>query len=624
MIRTLLTMNRTLSTWFYQYWYFSFVTAQEWGKGPSRWTAELLGFAGYDAIGPASLTNTPHIDAHPGTSEVRHATPRPPNTCRWSIHVEHADAEGEALPVNSASGDGWSPESLDEPIEERLAAALQSNSFSDVTEAQLPAPVPKVVKSAQRSPSDWLLESLGFAIMGRSIELVESCLSKARTQKIDIGAIHPLHIATSYLDGGKTCCLIVDMLVDHLMDDRKYKNCVTNEHGHTIFDNLSLSVLRIHSTAPLSTVDGTLGERARYAGAEADICGRWSADSHCYRTLLASGERTIPSTWKHKFCHTSIQAVCHTIGILLLTLPKPADEQSGLFRHTCSNPSCGRRMQLGSLHTLVVVAMFLAIYSCADEDLLGMIACYLCMIEAGVEPHQAACLSVPEILGVQTDETCVHVEMTPSELAIHLYTQFRKQQPTFRFRDTVTTGWDCLVTIMRMAESASRKRDDTTGPWDDSNIADAEAMNCDQDELHHNLQEEYALSGVEFGDHCGECEYNEGYPCAFEHSSGLGHAWAVIQAELSTYRRLAEGDRWSSSYFSVEELLCSLTTSGPTGIAYIKDKMLQPYCRCGRYNDAFMIPLRQHMFTGHFSNMDGSHEAWERTCFTDPPQWYCT
>jgi len=212
--------------------------------------------------------------------------------------------------------------------------------------------------------------------------------------------------------------------------------------------------------------------------------------------------------------------------------------------------------------------------------------------------------------------------MTPSKLAIQLFVQIRKEKPSFKFRDAVTTGWDCLVTIMRMAESASRKRNDATSPWNDASVADAEAMNCDQDEVHDDLQEEYALSGVAFGEECDECKFNGGCPCAFEHSSGLGHAWAVIQAELSTYRRLAEGDRWSSSYFSVGELLCSLTTSGPTGIAYIKDRMLQPYCRCGLYNDASLIPLRQEMFAGHFSNMDGSHEAWERTCFIDRPlQW---
>jgi len=93
-------------------------------------------------------------------------------------------------------------------------------------------------------------------------------------QKLDIRAIHPLHIATSYLDSGKTCYIIVDMLVNHLIYNRNYKNYITNKHGHTVFDNLFLSVLRSHSTALLSTVDGTLGERARYAGAQVDIYGR--------------------------------------------------------------------------------------------------------------------------------------------------------------------------------------------------------------------------------------------------------------------------------------------------------------------------------------------------------------
>lgn len=284
-----------------------------------------------------------------------------------------------------------------------------------------------------------------------------------------------------------------------------------------------LSMLRSHSNAPLSIVDGSLGERARYAGIEVDICGRWSADSHCYRTLLASGERTIPSTWKHKLCRTSIQAVCHTIGILLWTLSTLATEQSGLFRHTCPNPSCGRWMQLGTLHTLVVVALFLATYGCADEDLLGIIACYLCMTQAGVDPLEDACLSVPQNLGFQTDETCIHAGMTPSEVAIRL----RGEISSVPFRNTATTGWDCLVAITRMAESARRKQSDVTSPdisasdshsavgdegWPaiagENNliVADAATMDCAQDPLHHNYQEEHALCGIGIGGECYRCE----------------------------------------------------------------------------------------------------------------------
>lgn len=416
-----LTLYRTLSTWFYQYWFFSFVTAQEWGRGPLQWSADLLNFADYGAVRSVSLTNTPHNGASSTTPGVQRAVPEPPSLCRWSIHIdtEYAVEDfSEIVTEQDAPGNVWPQQRLNDSIEERLLGALRSNSFSDVTEAQLPVSVPKVVQAAQRSQSDLLLESLGFAIMGRNLDLVASCLRKAKAQAIDIATIHPLHIATSYLDGAKSCCLIVDELCSFLRFQGRYKNCITNEQGHTILDNLFLSVLRSHSNASLSIVDASLGERARYAGVEVDICGRWSADSHCYRILLASGERTIPSEWKHKFCHTSIQAVCHTLTILLYTIPALTTEQSGLFRHTCPEPSCGRRMQLGPLHTLVVIALFLTTYGCAEEDLLGMIACYLCMISADVDPLEQACLSTPQILGFSTDDTCTHAAVTPFELAV--------------------------------------------------------------------------------------------------------------------------------------------------------------------------------------------------------------
>ncbi|KAK5943158.1 hypothetical protein PMZ80_004164 [Knufia obscura] len=637
LLRTMnLIEQKTLSIWLYQYWFYSFVTAQEWGRGPLHWTADLLNFADYGAVRPASLTNTPYHDAPSSTPRVRHTIPGPPSTCYWSIHVDEDDIVEEPWAAESehdVSGNHWPRARVDDSVEERLLGGLRNNSFSDVAEDQLPVSISKVVKAAQRPPSDLLLESLAFAIMGRNVALVISCLKKAKTLVVDIGAIKPLHIATSYLDGGSSCCMIIDELCAFLRFQGRYKSCITNEHGHTILDNLFLSVLRSHSDAPLSIVDGSLGERARYAGTEVDICGRWSADSHCYRTLIASGERNIPSTWKHKFCHTSIQAVWHTLAILLDTLPILPTEQSGLFKHTCPNPSCGLRMQLGPLHALVVVAMFLATYGCSGEDLLGTIACYLCMIRAYVDPLQVACLSVPQILGLQTADICIHADMTPSDFAM----QLREAMSSFPFTNAVTVGWDCLIKIMRMAESAKRAQTDAPTSSDSESIdsnsdsanaeaarlvnAEEAAMDRDQGESHNDFREQYPLCGIGFDGICDECGYREanGLPWYFSQSNGLGHAWAVIQAELSNYRPLTEGDSWSSPYFSLEGLLESLSNNGSMNLAYIKNRMLKPYCSCGQYLVSYVLPTRQEMFKEYCANMDGSHEAWKKTSFLGKP-----
>ena len=157
-----------------------------------------------------------------------------------------------------------------------------------------------------------------------------------------------------------------------------------------------------------------------------------------------------------------------------------------------------------------------------------------------------------------------------------------------------------------------------------STFVDVDAMDCDEDPLYHDYQEEHALSKIEFGGQCCACEDRacNGDLYFFLHNTALGHAWAAIQAELSNYRPLDEGDKWSSPYFSVEGLLQSLTINGPIRIAYINDRMLKPYCGCGRYLEADFLPLRQEMFTEHSSNMDGSREAWERISFIGQPLQY--
>lgn len=106
----------------------------------------------------------------------------------------------------------------------------------------------------------------------------------------------------------------------------------TNDRGHTVLDNLMIAILKGHTSCTPGQVDNAFKGQVRFSGEEVDICGRWDADSGCIRELLAKGIHRIPFQWEHKFCHTSIQTICHSIMTIWGTEHAPnINAYSGLF-----------------------------------------------------------------------------------------------------------------------------------------------------------------------------------------------------------------------------------------------------------------------------------------------------
>ncbi len=172
---------------------------------------------------------------------------------------------------------------------------------------------------------------------------------------MDLSLLYPFHLAISYLDGSKNCCNILDILLLGLPYDIQPHKVPLNAFGHTTIDNLMIIIMENHTSTKPGFVDHTLATESRFIGEEVDICGRWNAGSECYCDLLASGKSSILFDWKHKFCHTSTQAICHCLdaimyrsGDAMLVTP------SGLFLRYCQN--CGQKLQLLPLHTLVLTA----------------------------------------------------------------------------------------------------------------------------------------------------------------------------------------------------------------------------------------------------------------------------
>ena len=594
----LLNLVRLLSTYFYQFWCFSLVTAQQWGIRAHPWTAETQEFARYGGI--PDVGTSPQEVSTPGSRlhSLQQVAPSP--FCRWAIHLNNPEMFFE-LQQTEASAAYWQPEvNLTPAFNELLGDALRTGSFTDVDPTSLPLGIPQIVNSSVRTPTELLTEALAFAIMGRNVDLLGNLLRTARKASLDLTGIRPLHLATSYIDGGSTCCLVVDIIMKHVLLTGSLKQFVINEYGHTVLDNLLLSILRSHTRTPIRGVDTALGQHARYAGQEVDICGRWTADSASFRALVASGTANIPLSWKHKFCHSSAQAVSHSAYVVLHHCPESLFSDSGLFQRRCPAPLCGKLLVLGPLHALVVTALHLVTSGYDGEDLFGVLSYYLTLIQAGVDAGAKAEVSVDLIVGSHTYEECSHEELTPTGLAGEL--QHRMQ--AWRVPESCVNGWGALLAVMELTENEQRTFNDIEEIQDGYSFRNWCVLNYGEekrarwlnerphtgpDKIPENMTEARDALHVSFPNKCDPwaCRYyqedEEEVPPGFRNSPMLGHVWAGVQAELGSYRRLGPEQNWISPQFSMERLWFSLKNSSKPDIGHLQDSDLQDYCRCGRF-----------------------------------------
>lgn len=515
-----------------------------------------------------------------GQKSPGHHIPKPSALCHWSIHIKDVIYEDDDFPewelpdtvdLDKESLAKWPQHWKQQSIQEVLRDNLESNDFSRFKENDLPVAIPTVAKATKRSPNELLEESLVFAIIARNEELVGDILKKIINSKRDISSLHPLHLATSYLDGAKTCCNILSLLYDV----SNLKDMYINHLGHTVLDNLMITILKAHTSVSPRVVDVSLEKGTSFAGQEVDICGRWDADFPCFRSLLERGISSVPFEWKHAFCHTSIQAICHCIVSLepFFSLNTP----SGLFLKYCLH--CGMKLQLLPLHTLVLTAFHLANSGCEGEDLFGIIACLLCLLFNHVKSWVTIPLSVMALLGTDESDYCDHEKLTPAQLAEELSANIGSVWST-----SAKLGWEIFCRVLRISEDEALREeyeiDESVEHDDNDDIMDLDS--------NFKLCDEY-------------CDIVE-YP--FKHSVQLGHIWAAIQTELLTYRRLRDGDPWHSENFNMTTLLEDLKSGGNISIGLVQKSMMKPYCKCGRFGDHSHFVLREEAAEEYFSNLD--------------------
>jgi hypothetical protein len=596
------------------------MTAKYWGRGPRCWTADLLRFDNFvDVVSTSSpfSPGSPMEVATPSGTDSRarrissHTEVRPEqpsSLCCWSIHTSEVSYDSDTPTENENHQMGtddeanWRKESQEPNIQDRLRDGLEANNFSNVKSEDLPVAVSSVLRSKPRSPEDLLLESISFSIIGRNLDLLVELLAKVRGRDADISGINPLHLATTYLDGGRTCCNILDVLICWGVHPRQY----LDEREHTALDSLLVVILRAHTTCSPGIVDDVWKAEIRFPGEEVDICGRWDADSECIRTLFTGRNPKIPREWKHKFCHTSAQAICHCINAMSRGRDdRLLDSSSGLFLRRCE--ICGKKLQLQPLHAVVVVAFMLIRYGFEDEDLFGMIAVLLCLLQTRANPLSTAEVSISLLLREETRD-CSHKTLTAMELGTML-----QDQSAADWSESARIGWQILLEILKRSQAQWQAL--TSRQAFDHNSQNIEVDELDEfdelDELekleeldrHHNRICHFQLFR-------GMHEPTSGT------DKGLGTIWAAVQTELLTYRRIKDGDPWNSDNFNMRALRNYLCYGGKLSIGLVEKQLMKPYCGCGRFEaDKYNCAMMEHVSTQYFANL----EDWSRITIIPAP-----
>ena len=614
-----------MSTWLYQYWLFSFKTAKHWGFGPHTWTADILSFDKYQQrkmvsasspTTPATTSGTPVSQTTPrqdktiGTTLSRHEG-YPKSLCHWSIHCPSVGYERIPSPPRSPQApfdledeDNWPqwgvPHAHTAGFTERLRIGLQENRFTNVDLRDLPIGVNHMVKAVHNSPEEMREQALGFAIMSQNVELVIDLLDVFEYEDIHVKGFFAFHLAVSYIDGSKTCCNLLDLLMDRLPIRQLY----VNDLGHTVLDNLMVAVLGAHTSCKPNVVDSIFARDKRFEGEDVDICGRWNPDSDCVRTLLADGKSQIPFEWKHSFCHTSVQTICHCIGTLFGDPNRPdVNTASGLFVRRCSH--CGLKMQLLPLHTLLMISFHLSESGCKGETLFGVLACLLCLLHNGANPVLKANIDPRLLLSGEESRECSHQELDPVELIKKLPASLTSKWP-----EEIQTGWQVLHSILEHSQAEWLGKSKLRQPTFDS--------------LH---QSDEFSAFVDFGD--DEMDIDEpsnpdfhvpvscscGSDNFFGTSTVLAPLWAAVQTELLTYRRLKEGDAWLSQNFDMETLKEGLGR-GMVTIPLVSQRMMKAFCECGEFDGAIpACPIAEEACAYYFANL----EDWGRSTFITSP-----
>ncbi|KAK3362176.1 hypothetical protein B0T24DRAFT_690906 [Lasiosphaeria ovina] len=445
--------RRLTVSWLHDLWMFSFMTVKYWGRGPETWTQDLIAAKSLSQSPPTPGAILPSV-AFPSSTIPDESIQAPSQLCRWTIHYMQPVSydrikspsppprqEGQVQDIeDETTWATWNEQAGLRSPPGAIQGALSTNSFSAIESQSLPMAVSSITLALERSEEELHAESFAMAIIARNHKCINDLLEEPKFSTAEGAAalrtLYPLHLSVAHLDGAKTCCLIIDTLAVSLQDEVSISANYRNDLGHIVLDSLMITILRSHTSVTPATVSEGFESQSRFPGEEVDICGRWDADTPCVRQLYASGRVTIPFSWKHVFCHTSAQAVCHSItAIFSLPWSLDVNTRSGLFVKSCGG--CRQKLELGPLHTLVL-----------EETLFGAIACLTCLLAHNADPTTPSEISIPALFSPPDEANeCSHRLLTPLELAKEITIQVVNDLPS-----PARLGWSLFVEILGFAQ----------------------------------------------------------------------------------------------------------------------------------------------------------------------------
>lgn len=513
----------------------------------------------------------------------------------------------------------WQGDAAPASLADRLKEAIEQNSFSDIERESLPISSTQIVKAAIRSPEELEVESVGFAIMAQNVAALIDEHEESIIYNLDLSKLYPFHLAASYISGGKICCNMLAYLAcdGDPASQNSIKKLYINDLGYTVLDCLMLSILKSHTSCTLAVADSQAPRSQGFIGEDIDLCGRWDADSACVLALHRQGIARTPFSWKHVFCHTSAQTICHSISAIF-RLPWSPDINipSGLFIKYCQN--CKQKLSLLPLHSLVLVAFHLGNNGTEGETLFGIIACLLCLLMNDADPLEQAEISLNSLLDIDEDG-CSHILMTPAELAEHVPPEVMN-----KWSNEAQLGWKVFARILRYAVNERSGLTETEAMSTGSNSSSRPSSPCPP--------ESSTSIRLQGSSQCGDSDVEDDEECDhwYDESTGrerkhfygdsrdLGKLWGAVQTELLTYRRIKEGDPWLSSNFDMHAVLQALSRYRDMDtLPIFRNSVLQPLCVCGRFKRALddLCPTVNEACAKYFSNM----EDWSRSVFIEMP-----
>jgi hypothetical protein len=570
-----LTSVRITVDYLHDFFLRGFIMAKYWGKEVPR-----------DIEVPSAGRSSPGISSNampdflgdsasdPATGSASSLVPS--SLCRWGIH----------------EGDLWSePCSVPETsFAEVLRKSFLSNDFTETPVDSLPLAKAAIVTSVNSDSDAMAVDAWKLAIVSGNCDLLRvlSGTFDDPDQGADfVSSLHPFHLAATFLSGSYPCCHVLQVLQAFLTPSQHN----IDNLGHTILDALVVTILRSHTRVDPGEVSQSFRSEGRFPGEEKDICGRWDVETPIIRELHRNGHTRIPGNWKHPFCHTSAQAVCHSL-ILIYGAPDSPDinTMSGLFLRQCTK--CGLRGRLGPLHLLVVVAFHMVQLGMEGETLFGILATTVCLLSLSAD----SCLKVQVILddAQESEEhrTCHHPSVSPAELMRVLEGRARG-----RWAKELRDGWDCLYQTLVRAEqypAAPKWSKDWDLDFDDSECEWPQGWEsrCDpegKDFMHQNITK---------------------FACI---EPRIGRLWATIQTEILTYRRLGPEEPWLSGNFSLKDAILWLRGGSEELQMPIVRKMMC-HSKCGWFHEAEdpFFPLESDVVQEPVSNFNTLNDRAER------------